>query len=408
LLWVRHLVTRIIDRYLAKQFLLASVAATSVCTGPIILISLFTKLPGDAIFSHLAWPALASIAPLIWYHALPLLVAAAVVWCYARLASESTLTILHSAGLSPWSVRVPILIVALGMTGVGFLLSCVVSPASARHLHDVLFTLRHEITPALLRPGEFNKIDNGRQVIFFDRYLNDHELADIFIRETLSGDEERSLVARRATLRADLNSAVLLDGSMQIFRPGKKEVRVVAFDAIGFPLLLSGGAPLTRSYVLVDELGPVSFMAARTDAFADEKAARSWMSEAANRFGFPPLTILHTVLGLELLALLSVMGRRQRQPVILVCAMLAAIHMAIVIAVEQISFDMQAGWLAAALIVAELVATGVLAATRCARTRSWPRIFPTPTRYRLVPGLSRTRVDDRIRPGGAAPHLAGH
>src|SRR5262245_30326901 len=65
----------IIARYLARQILLTSLVTTVIGAGPIILVSLFMQLPGDAIFSRLTLPALATIAPMVAYHALPLTVA---------------------------------------------------------------------------------------------------------------------------------------------------------------------------------------------------------------------------------------------------------------------------------------------------------------------------------------------
>ncbi len=337
---------------------------------------MFTQLPGEAVFSRLALPALAAVAPMILYHALPLLVAGAVVWCYANFLSEGTLAVLYSAGLSPWSVRGMVLGAVLGMTGLGYALSCVAAPWTAGNMHDVLFSLRHDLNPVLLRPGQFNNIDAGRLVIFFDRPLADRAFADVFIRERLPDRTERTYSAQRAALAdgAGTDNLVLFDGSVQFFDARKGEMQVVAFEAMSVPVGTFGKAGLTRTYRLADELGPIGFWHARGDSADDPESARAWVREAVKRFGLPPLTILHTFFALELMAAWRMMDRRQRYPVVPVLAVVAVFHLATVVAAEQIGFDLDAGWVVAGLVGGEL--TVVLGLMAIRQVRAGPaRLF---------------------------------
>ena len=151
------MIVRIINRRLAKQLLFASFVATAVFSGPVILISLFSNLPSEAVFTTLAWPVLAAVTPMILYHTLPLFVAAAIVWCYANFLSDGTLVTMYLAGLSHLSVRVPALAVATAAMVIGYVMSCWVAPLTAGHLHGVGHSLRHGLNPDLLRIGQFNR-----------------------------------------------------------------------------------------------------------------------------------------------------------------------------------------------------------------------------------------------------------
>src|SRR4029077_14678631 len=147
------MIGRIIDRCLARQLIFASFVATVVFSGPVILISVSTQLPSEAVFSSLVWPAFASIAPMILYHSVPLLVPLTIVWCYANFSSDGTLVTMHMAGLSNVSVRAPATAVALGAMALSYAFSCWVAPRAAGNLQDVMMSLHHDLNPELLRTG---------------------------------------------------------------------------------------------------------------------------------------------------------------------------------------------------------------------------------------------------------------
>ena len=359
----RTFVTTIIGRYLAKRILLTSFFVSAIGVGPVILVALMMQLPGNAIFSRLTLPALASITPMLMYQALPLMVSVAVVWCYRSFAAEGTWTTLFSAGYSPWSARATVLLAVVAATGAGYILSCYAAPLSAGHLHDVLFSLRHDLDPSLLRPGVFNGIDGGRQVIFFDRQVSDGEFADVFILENLPNNVERSYVAGRAAIVGNgaERRLILADGSTQIFDPDKNDVKVIRFQATSLPLALFGNPRSERPYALVDELGPIAFFEAREPPWGDPEWSGNWLREAVKRLGIPPLSLVHTFLGLELVGLWGTLGLRQRYPFLVVGCTLTAIHLAIVVVTEHVA-DMHLKWTLLALVGAEIaVAVGLLA-----------------------------------------------
>lgn len=356
----------VIDRYLTQQILLASVVVVAVFSGPVILVSLISHLGEEALYTNLAWPALASIGPMILYHVLPALIAIAIVWSYGRFASEGVLLTIYSSGRSTSAARRPGLAVAAAAVVLGYVLTCFTIPLTAGHLHDVLYSLRRGVNPALLKVGMFNRFNHGRQVIFFRNFINSNELADVFIRELAADDGERVFQARYAVFekQGDDSGVVLLDGTVQTFHAGQSQARVVAYDRMFVPLNEYGGRGLKRDYTIIDELPTLRFLDQRSSAFADPEQAREWIHEAINRFAIPLLALLHTWLGLELLPVWRNPGGRRGHRAPLVCALIVALHFAIVFAIEQTLSDERMIFVIATLISAELASAGAMALAR--------------------------------------------
>ena len=348
---------RTIDRYLTKQILFASVVVVAVLSGPVIFLSLVSHLPEEALFTSLTWPALLSIGPMILYHVLPAFVAVAVVWCYGRFAAEGILLTIFSTGRSVFSVRLPALAVAMAAVVLGYALTCFVIPNTAGHLHDVLYSLRRGVNPALLQVGRFNQFNHGREVVFFEKYINRNELAGVFIREVLPDNEQRVFRARYAIFDRDEAGAgiVLLDGNLQTFSSDRSRVRAVNFDRMSVPLNGYGGPSFRRDYTIIDELPLLRFLEERSKAFADPVEARRWVHEAINRFFIPILAIVHTWLGLELLPVWRDLNSRRRDRAPLVCVIVALVHFLIIVSIELTIRDTRLAWVAAGLVGAELM-----------------------------------------------------
>ncbi len=361
----------VIDRYLTRQILLTSVAVIAVFAGPVILISLVTHLGEEALYTSLVWPALASIGPMILYHVLPALVAAAIVWSYGRFAADGILVTIFLSGRSTLAARLPGFAVALAAVALGYLLTCAVIPRTSGYLHDVLFSLRHGVNPALLKAGVFNQFDHGRRVFYFRKYIKSNELADVFVRE-VTADEERVFRARYAVFerQGDESGVVLFDGTIQSFRSGQSQVRAVAYDRMFVPLNGYGGSITKRDYTMIDEVPLLKFLDGRTKALADPETAREWIHEALNRLAIPILAILHTWLGLELLPVWRDPGGRRGPRAWRVCVAIPSLHFAIVLAIEQTLMDVRAAWVVGGLLLAELAAVLLLSLMRFGGSRA--------------------------------------
>ena len=379
-----------VDRYLVRQILFAAFVATVVFSGPPILISLFFNLPEGYIYTELLWPALTAIAPSILYHILPLLVAGSIIWCYGKFSSDGTLLTLQLAGQSIFRTRAPALYVALGATVIGFAMSCYVAPLTAGRLHDALNFVRHDVYPPMLNVGRPNEFEGGRLTIIFKKFLRRNEIGNVFIRMIDDDNNETAYFAQRAVFERtpEQSHIVLFDGSYQRFKKARGEIKNTNFDQLVAPLRSFGVHKSSRGSPLADELRTSTIIGGLFrpggEAFSDAVTKRLWTRELVERLSIPGLTLIHTLLGLELLALWGAMSDRRNQPVAVACGIIASFHLVAIIGSELIGLGLLWVWVNAAIAFIELMVAVALMSLR-------------PEQLRRLANSAATRAFDGIR-----------
>ena len=369
--------TTIIQRYLTKQLLFAALVSIIALIVPVIILSLFSHLPKAAVFSNLIWPALYGILPMIFYICLPVVVGIAITWSYGHFSSEGTLTILHMTGLSVLSVRMPAMFVAVAATVLSYVLSCVVAPMGASYLHDVLYVIRHDLSPALLEPNRLYSMNDGRRAVQFQERVNNNKIAGVILREITDDNEEYTFFARDAIFerREQESWLVMNDGLMLVKNADNVELRTIVFDQMIRPTGLAGRKLPKRAWTATLELGALDFLAAWSTIKNSPVEKRRWAGEAVKRFGIPPLAIAHSMLGLALTAMWGGTGRGRRGVVELVCVMILLIHILIVVTAEYTRLqDIRLAWVVIAMILAEFTIASALIVHQLRRRASqYPR-----------------------------------
>src|SRR6201999_394996 len=82
----------------------------------------------------------------------------AVLFIFNRLVSESELVVMRAAGVSPFALSRPVLVLAGIACLVLFSLSAYFLPASNREFKDLQFEIRNRFISALLQEGTFTTI----------------------------------------------------------------------------------------------------------------------------------------------------------------------------------------------------------------------------------------------------------
>ena len=354
-----------VDRYIFSRLGLAALLATLGLSGPIILVTLINQVPLIAISGRLFWPALYGIGCMILFHTLPILVAGAIVWVYGQFMAEGVIVTLYMAGRSTFAVRLPAILVSLVAVAGGYLLSLHFAPDSAKYIHDILFALRRDMSPDLLEAGKFNEFGQGGQVIFFERKVGNNQIAQIFIRQVENNPANGETTERVYTAEQGVFGGTqgdrwvaLVKGSVIIARQRASDVRKVEFRELVWRPLVGYGEGAVRGYRIYDELNTSDFVAKRQAALAAPKLAREWAKEAVKRFCIPLLALVHTLFGLELLALFGSMTDRRGYQTSLLNGILLAVHVIVVLLAEivgQVGFSLV--WLVLALILLEAGST---------------------------------------------------
>jgi lipopolysaccharide export system permease protein len=303
---------------------------------PVLLIQLLGQLPRAALMSELLWPALLGLAPVIFYITLPVIVALANIWTYSELASEGTLTILYTAGLSVLNVRAPAFLVASIAVLLGFITSCILAPEGSTKFEDILYVIENDLSPSLIAPEQFHSLNGGRRVIQYQERLGKNWISGVFMQE-INDEEEVIIFARDAIFdRRDQESWIILkDGYIQSRKPGDTEYDVVAFKQVTRPTGLAGLKLPKRGWTGYPELATSNFLDEYSKAQNDPLKASQWASEALERFGIPLLAFAHTLLGLALVAIWgSATGRSSKMSTVLIAGFVLLVHFLIVLGCE--------------------------------------------------------------------------
>ena len=229
-----------LDRYIFRQISLIFVLFLLVFTMIFWInraISLFDRLISDghsaSILFQFALLSLPSITTIVF----PLACFAAVMFVTHRLKNDSELTVLQSAGLSPWRMIRPYFIFGiLYMLILGFFTTFVV-PNAAKMLHDRQIELDSSVSAQLLKDGKF--IHPFKGITFYIKGIeSDGTLLNVFLHDRRNKDEFLTYTATRAFLAKDENRTVLYmeNGLIQTIDTSSKDLSTTEFRSVAIDL----------------------------------------------------------------------------------------------------------------------------------------------------------------------------
>lgn len=229
-----------LDRYIFRQISLIFVFFLLVFTMIFWInraISLFDRLISDghsaSILFQFALLSLPSITTIVF----PLACFAAVMFVTHRLKNDSELTVLQSAGLSPWRMMRPYFIFGiLCMLLLGFFTTFVV-PNAAKMLHDRQIELDSSVSAQLLKDGKF--IHPFKGITFYIKGIeSDGTLLNVFLHDRRNKDEFLTYTATRAFLAKDENRTVLYmeNGLIQTIDTSSKDLSTTEFRSVAIDL----------------------------------------------------------------------------------------------------------------------------------------------------------------------------
>ena len=165
----------VLTRYIFLQAAVPFTLATFVLTGIIWLTQalrmldlLITQGQTLGTFFQLSVLALPSAVNTV----LPIALFCALLYTLNKLISDSELVVIFSAGISRWSVTLPVmLLVSMTMVLVLFL-NAYLMPAGMRELRNRLFQIRGDIATSMIREGSFANPVSGLTVYVRSRTAN--------------------------------------------------------------------------------------------------------------------------------------------------------------------------------------------------------------------------------------------
>jgi lipopolysaccharide export system permease protein len=161
---------------------------------------------------------------------LPVALFCGVLYAYNRMMTESELVVLESAGISMQQLARPAIMVAAGLTLIGYIFTLVLQPLSYREFKDMQFFIRNNYASLLLQEGVFsNPVQN--MMVYIRKRENDGILRGILVHDN-SGHQPVTMMARQGYLvKTDQGPQFILqDGNRQEVNHDTGQLSLLHFD----------------------------------------------------------------------------------------------------------------------------------------------------------------------------------
>jgi lipopolysaccharide export system permease protein len=240
-------ISRYIFRTTFGAFALVLVSLTAIIwiTQALRDIDLMTN-QGQTIFMFVAITGL--IVPLLVLVIAPIALVIAVIHVLNKLSTDSEIVVMNAAGIAPWRLFRPFLMVAI-LVSVGMtVISAYFAPEGLRALRRWITAVRADLVTNIVQPGRFINIERGL-VFHFRERRPDGQMLGIFVDDRREPNERATFLAEQGEILENSSGTflVLEQGSVQRRQAGHRDPTIVRFDRYAFDLSrLASGRPTIR------------------------------------------------------------------------------------------------------------------------------------------------------------------
>ncbi|HME23527.1 MAG TPA: LPS export ABC transporter permease LptF [Acetobacteraceae bacterium] len=329
------LITRL-DRYIFRQLLFALIAVTGGLTALVWLIQSlrFVELVVNhglslVVFVELTGLLIPSFIAVI----LPITTFVVVQFIYQRLAGDREITVMRAAGLSPFALSRPALVLALLAIICGHALTLWIVPASLASFHQFQWEIRNRMAAFLLQEGVFTQISDDLTVYVRSRDP-DGTLRGILVDDGRDKTAHATILAESGRLTEGPNGprVLLLNGSRQEIDHQSGRLNVLTFGQNEIDLTDTQ----STSYERLRDMSEMSLSELLDPQVSNARDVPKWIAEGHKRLATPLTAISYALIAL--FAVLSGTFRRHGsfvRPLVAVAAMVAML--AIGLAMENLA-----------------------------------------------------------------------
>ena len=299
----RPVATRI-DRYVFRQLLIALLAATAALVALIWLTQSlrFVELVVNRGLSLWVFLELTGLLiPNFVVVILPITTFVVVLFVYSRLAGDRELTVMRAAGMSPFTLSRPALVLTTVTVLMCYLLNLAIVPSSYAAFRQYQFEIRNRLAAFLLQEGVFTEISDDLTVYVRSRDV-DGTLRGILVEDGRQKNTRSTILAERGRLVDGPNgpAVLLINGSREEVDKTTGRLNVLTFQQNSVDLSQNVKGEDVR-YRDVNEMSMTELMHPETSAL-NARDAGKFLVEAARRLSSPL-----TAASFAMVALLSVL-----------------------------------------------------------------------------------------------------
>lgn len=235
-----------IDKYIfrtafgAFALILVSLTMLIWVTQALREIDLMTN-QGQAILIFIGMTGL--LIPVLVLIIAPIALMVAVTYTLNKLNADSEMIVMSAAGISPWRLFVPFLLVGLAVSLLVTVISAYLGPKGLRELRNWAAQLRADLVSTIIKPGRFTTLERGLTFHIRERRANG-QLLGILIDDRRDPKERATFLAERGEILENDGGTflVLESGSVQRREEGQRDPTIVLFERYAFDLSrFSGG-----------------------------------------------------------------------------------------------------------------------------------------------------------------------
>ena len=305
---------------------------------------------------------------------LPIALFTVVIFVYSRMNADRELVVLSAAGLSPYNIAKPALLLGVIVTGIAYALTLQLTPRSYQQFRNLQWDIRYNIVNVVLKEGVFNTISDNVTVYFRER-SSDNELNGIFVHETRKDDEPVVYIADRgAVVQSPTGPRVLMfDGVVQqVDRADPAKTRTTSFDQYPLDIKRSDSKPTIR-YREARERGTMELLTLQIESLGNPRDFGKFIVEGHQRITAPLTGLVFVLIGLVSLFYGDYSRRGQSRRVIVAVVLVVGMQLGNIGLANLIAKDVDLVPLLYANVGIPLIA-GFLALVFLPRIRFGPRM----------------------------------
>lgn len=231
---------RRLQRYILRQlagpfvFFLLSLTGVIWLTQSLRFVDLIiNKGLSAGYFAQLTLLVLPGVLTII----LPIALFAAVLYVYNALDNDSEIVVMRSSGMGNLALARPALMLALGVTVLGYFLSLYLMPMGQRAFKDMKTSLRTNLSYVLLQEGTFNTIGDSLTVYIRARHSGG-EMLGILVHDSRVKERPVTMIAERgAMVRTEVGPRfIMVNGNRQEIDHGLGQLSLLQFDRYALDL----------------------------------------------------------------------------------------------------------------------------------------------------------------------------
>jgi lipopolysaccharide export system permease protein len=168
----------------------------------------------------------------------PLAFMVATAYTLNKLNTDSEIIVMNAAGMSPWRIFRPFLIVAIMVSVLVGSIAAYLSPKCLRELRTVLTRVRTEMLANIIQPGRFTPIYGGILTFHLRERRPNGELLGIFIDDRRDPNEHATFLAQRGQIVDNEGGTFLIleHGSVQRQELKQRDPTMVLFERYAFDM----------------------------------------------------------------------------------------------------------------------------------------------------------------------------